>query len=61
MPEKSAAVSLPPIAKTDRPHWNLVIRIWKTMASTIMTSGATQSAGMPSGRQPPTSSADRSK
>ena len=60
-PENSAAVSLPPIEKICRPHWKRVISSWNTIASTIMTSGATQSAGSPSGRQPPTSLLETSK
>ena len=32
MPEKSAAVSLPPTANTARPHWKRVISTWKTSA-----------------------------
>ena len=52
MPEKSAAVSLPPTENTERPHWKRVISSWKTTASANITIGASQSIGMPSGRQP---------
>ncbi len=61
MPENSAAVSLPPIENTARPHWKVVISTWKTSARTIMTIGATQSAGRPSGRQPPSRRLETSK
>ena len=61
MPENKAAVSLPPTENTARPHWNAVIRIWKTRASTTITSGAAQSAGSPNGRQPPSRRLDTSK
>ena len=61
MPEKSAAVSFPPMANTARPHWKPVMNTWKTTASPSRMTGASQSAGMPKGRHPAGSRLERSK
>ena len=37
MPEKSAAVSLPPTEKTDRPHWNVVMIVLAIVFQVLMT------------------------
>ena len=48
MPENSAAVSLPPTAKTRAAPLEARHQHWKTTASAIMTIGASQSIGTPS-------------
>ncbi len=61
MPEKSAAVSLPPTANTPRPHWYCVVRIWNSTARTIITIGPSQSIERPATCQLEGSLAERSK
>ena len=61
MPEKSAAVSLPPRANTARPHWKPFMKAWKTTARATITSGASQSGGIPNGRKPGGSRPETSK
>jgi hypothetical protein len=61
MPEYSAAVSLPPTAYTDRPHWNPFMRNWNPMPSAIITAGAIQATGIPMGFHPGGRRPDTSK